>query len=456
VDNTGQINPSAMKLMTVASSYWRGDEHNPALQRIYGTAWKTKEELENYLKMLADLEARDHRRINKQLNLFTTHDEIGAGLIVYGPKAGRIRSIVEHFWIESHYASGYELLYSPHIALWKLWETSGHLDFYRENMYSPIDIEGQQYYLKPVNCPFHMLAYKSQIRSYRDLPLRWAELGTVYRYERSGVLHGLMRVRGFTQDDAHIICAPEQMVDEIREVLSFSVQMWEAFGFTDLKYFLSTRPDKAMGSEDQWEEATGILQQVLDERGLPYQIDQGGGAFYGPKIDVKITDSLGRDWQNTTIQFDFNLPERFDLVYIGKDGLDHRPYMVHRALFGSWERFFGLLIEHYAGAFPVWLCPVQIQVIPVSDRHIDYANKIELELKKAGFRLKVDDSSDRMQAKIRRAQLEKIPYMVIVGDREIEKGSISVRLRTEEDLGLMNVSELIERVSRVTKDRKGI
>ncbi len=456
VDNTGQINPSAMKLMTVASSYWRGDEHNPALQRIYGTAWKTKEELENYLKMLADLEARDHRRINKQLNLFTTHDEIGAGLIVYGPKAGRIRSIVEHFWIESHYASGYELLYSPHIALWKLWETSGHLDFYRENMYSPIDIEGQQYYLKPVNCPFHMLAYKSQIRSYRDLPLRWAELGTVYRYERSGVLHGLMRVRGFTQDDAHIICAPEQMVDEIREVLSFSVQMWEAFGFTDLKYFLSTRPDKAMGSEDQWEEATGILQQVLDERRLPYQIDQGGGAFYGPKIDVKITDSLGRDWQNTTIQFDFNLPERFDLVYIGKDGLDHRPYMVHRALFGSWERFFGLLIEHYAGAFPVWLCPVQIQVIPVSDRHIDYANKIELELKKAGFRLKVDDSSDRMQAKIRRAQLEKIPYMVIVGDREIEKGSISVRLRTEEDLGLMNVSELIERVSRVTKDRKGI
>ncbi len=454
VDNTGQINPSAIKLMTAASAYWRGDEHNPMLQRIYGTAWKSKEELDHYLKMLAELEARDHRRINKQLNLFSTHDEIGAGLIVYGPKAGRIRSIVEHFWIESHYANGYELLYSPHIGLWKLWETSGHLDFYRENMYSPIDIERQQYYLKPVNCPYHMLAYKSQIRSYRDLPLRWAELGTVYRYERSGVLHGLMRVRGFTQDDAHIICTPEQIVDEIREVLSFSVRMWEAFGFTDLKYFLSTRPDKAMGSEAQWAEATGILQKVLDERGLPYHIDQGGGAFYGPKIDVKITDSLGRDWQNTTIQFDFNLPERFDLVYIGKDGLDHRPFMVHRALFGSWERFFGLLIEHYAGSFPVWLCPVQIQVIPVSDRHNEYAYKIEMDLKKAGLRLKVDDSSDRMQAKIRRAQLDKIPYMVIVGDREIEKGSISVRLRTEEELGSMEVHELIERVRRVIDDKK--
>ena len=439
VDNTGQINPSAVKLMTAASAYWRGDEHNPMLQRIYGTAWKTKEQLDNYLKMLEEIEARDHRRINKQLNLFSTHEEIGAGLIVYGPKAGRIRSIVEQFWRERHYESGYELLYSPHIGLWKLWETSGHLDFYRENMYSPLDIEGQQYYLKPVNCPFHLLAYKSQTRSYRDLPLRWAELGTVYRYERSGVLHGLMRVRGFTQDDAHIICAPEQMLDEIREVLSFSVRMWEAFGFTDLKYYLSTRPDKAMGSQEQWDEATSILQKVLDERGLPYQIEKGGGAFYGPKIDVKITDSLGRDWQNTTIQFDFNLPERFDLVYIGKDGLDHRPYMVHRALFGSWERFFGLLIEHYAGAFPVWLCPVQIQVIPVSDRHNEYAHQIEQEVKKAGLRIQVDDSGDRMQAKIRRAQLEKIPYMIVVGDREIEQGSISVRLRTEEELGSMKV-----------------
>jgi len=456
VDNTGQINPSAVKLMSVAGAYWRGDEHNQMLQRIYATAWKTKEELDQYLKKLAEIEARDHRRINKQLNLFTTPDEIGGGLIIYGPKAGRIRSIVEQFWIERHYASGYELLYSPHIGLWKLWETSGHLDFYRENMYAPLDIEGQQYYLKPVNCPYHLLAYKSQTRSYRDLPLRWAELGTVSRYARSGVLHGLMRVRGFTQDDAHIICAPEQMVDEIHEVLSFSARMWEAFGFTELKYYLSTRPEKAMGSAEQWDEATHILQQVFDERGIPYSVDKGGGAFYGPKIDIKITDSLGREWQNTTIQFDFNLPERFDLVYIGKDGQNHRPYMVHRALLGSWERFFGLLIEHYAGAFPVWLCPVQIQVIPVSDRHNDYAYKIEKELDHAHLRAKVDDSSDRMQAKIRRAQLEKIPYMLIVGDREIEKDAVSVRLRTEEDLGSMNVSELIERVNGVINDKKGI
>ncbi|HSB65060.1 MAG TPA: threonine--tRNA ligase [Anaerolineales bacterium] len=456
VDNTGQINPSGLKLMSVTGAYWRGDEHNPMLQRVYGTAWKTKEELEQYLKKLEEVEARDHRRINKQLNLFSTADEVGGGLIMYGPKAGRIRSIIEHFWIEQHYANGYELLYSPHIGSFKLWETSGHLDFYRENMYSPLDIEGQEYYLKPVNCPYHMLVYKSQTRSYRDLPIRWAELGTVYRYERSGVLHGLMRVRGFTQDDAHIICTPEQMVDEIREVLSFSVRMWEAFGFSDLKYYLSTRPDKAMGTDEQWKYATDVLQQVLAERGLPYNIEKGGGAFYGPKIDIKIMDSLGREWQHTTIQFDFNLPERFDLVYIGKDGMDHRPYMVHRALLGSWERFFGLMIEHYAGAFPVWLCPVQIQVIPVSDRHNEYGYQIAKESTLAGLRVKVDDSSERMQAKIRRAQLEKIPYMLIVGDREVENHSVSVRLRSGEDLGKMDLSELAERVNRVIKDKKEI
>jgi threonyl-tRNA synthetase len=456
VDNTGQINPSAVKLTSVTGAYWRGDEHNRMLQRVYGTAWKTKEELEQYQKKLEEIEARDHRRINKQLNLFSTADEVGAGLIMYGPKAGRIRSLVEHFWIEQHYQSGYELLYSPHIGSSKLWHTSGHLDFYRENMYSPLDIEGQPYYLKPVNCPFHMLVYKSQTRSYRDLPIRWAELGTVYRFERSGVLHGLMRVRGFTQDDAHIICAPEQMVDEIRDVLSFSVRMWEAFGFNELRYYLSTRPDKAMGSDEQWDEATGILQKVLEERGLPFKDDQGGGAFYGPKIDLKIMDSLGREWQHTTIQFDFNLPERFDLVYIGKDGLNHRPYMVHRALLGSWERFFGLLIEHYAGAFPVWLSPVQLQVIPVSDRHNDYAYNVETQLTRAGFRVKLDDSGERMQAKIRRAQLEKIPYMLIVGDREVENGNVSVRLRTEEDLGAMRIGDLVERVNHVIQDKKGI
>jgi threonyl-tRNA synthetase len=456
VEDTGKINPSALKLLSSSGAYWRGDEHNPMLQRIYGTAWKTKEELEQYLKKLEEIEARDHRRINKQLDLFTTAEEVGGGLIMYGPKAGRIRSIVEHFWIERHYECGYELLYSPHIGSYKLWETSGHLDFYRENMYSPLDIEGQEYYLKPVNCPYHMQVYKSQIRSYRDLPIRWAELGTVYRFERSGVLHGLMRVRGFTQDDAHIICAPEQMMDEIREVLSFSARMWEAFGFSELKYYLSTRPDKAMGTDEQWEYAAGILQKVLEERGLPYKVDKGGGAFYGPKIDIKIMDSLGREWQHTTIQFDFNLPERFNLVYIGRDGMERRPYVVHRALLGSWERFFGLLIEHYAGAFPVWLCPVQVQVIPVSDRHNDYAYQIAKGKAMAGLRVKVDDSNERMQAKIRRAQLEKIPYMVIVGDREVENSSISVRLRSGEDLGEMGTATLAERVNHVIIERKSI
>ncbi len=456
VDNTGQINPSALKLLRSSGAYWRGDEHNPMLQRIYGTAWKTKEELEQYLKLLEEIEARDHRRINTQLNLYSTPDEIGGGLVIYGPKAGRIRSIAERFWIDRHYESGYELFYTPHIALYKLFETSGHLEFYRENMYAPLDIEGQQYYLKPVNCPYQMLFYKTQIHSYRDLPLRWADLGTVYRYERSGTLHGLLRTRGFTVDDAHIICAPEQMLDEIRQVLSFSASMWEAFGFSELKYYLSTRPDKAMGSEEQWDDTTHMLQTVLEERGLPYAIDKGGGAFYGPKIDIKIIDSQGREWQGPTIQFDFNLPERFDIEYIGKDGLAHRPYIVHRALLGSWERFFGLLIEYYAGAFPVWLCPQQVQVIPVADRHNDYALKVEKELVVAGLRARVDDAGDRMQAKIRRAQLEKIPYMLIVGDREVENEAVSVRLRTGEDLGVMKVSELIARINRAIKDKRGI
>ncbi len=456
VEDTGKINPAAMKLMSVTGAYWRGDEHNKMLQRVYGTAWETKEQFEQYLKKLAEIEARDHRRINKQLNLYTTADEVGGGLIIYGPKAGRIRSIVEHFWIEKHFISGYELLYSPHIGSQKLWETSGHLDFFRENMYSPLDIEGQAYYLKPVNCPFHMLVYKSQTRSYRDLPIRWAELGTVYRYERSGVLHGLMRVRGFTQDEAHIICAPEQMLDEIREVLTFSVDMWQAFGFSELNYYLSTRPDKAMGTQEQWEYATGILQGVLEERALPYKIEKGGGAFYGPKIDIKIMDSLGREWQNTTVQFDFNLPERFDLVYIGQDGAEHRPYMVHRALLGSWERFFGLLIEHYAGALPVWLCPLQVQVIPVSDRHNEYGQSVVNELSAAGLRGQLDNSGDRMQAKIRRAQLDKIPYMVIIGDREVENGTVSVRLRTEEDLGVMQVSQLTSRINQVVAVKSGL
>ncbi len=427
VGSTGEIR--AFKLTSIAGAYWRGSEKNPMLQRIYGTAWPTEQELNEYLKHLEELEARDHRRMNKQLNLYITPEEIGGGLIIYGPKAGRIRTVVEDFWRQEHYANGYELLYTPHIGLSKLWETSGHLDFYQENMYSPIDIEGQQYYLKPMNCPFHILFYKSQLRSYRDLPLRWAELGTVYRYERSGVLLGLMRTRGFTQDDAHIICTPEQIEDEIAEVLRFSLHMWRAFGFDDYKIYLSTRPEKAIGTEEQWQQASEALRKVIDKEGLPYEVDEGGGAFYGPKIDIKINDALGREWQMTTIQFDFNLPERFDMVYTGADGQEHRPYMVHRALLGAWCRFFGLLIEHYAGAFPVWLAPVQVVVIPVADRHLDYARKIEAELKKEGIRADVDTRSERMNLKIRQAQLDKVPCMVVVGDREVENGTVSVRLR---------------------------
>ena len=360
VGSTAEI--KAFKLVSIAGAYWRGSERRPMLQRIYGVAFDTEKALTEHLEKLEEMESHDHRRLNKQLNLYIAPQEVGGGLIIYGPKAGRIRAIIEEFWRQEHFANGYELLYTPHIGLSKLWETSGHLDFYQENMYSPIDIEGQQYYLKPMNCPFHMLAYNAQPRSYRDLPLRWAELGTVYRYERSGVLLGLLRTRGFTQDDAHIICTPEQVEDEIAEVFRFSIHMWQAFGFDKYKVYLSTRPQKAIGTEEQWRQAEEALRKVLDEQDVDYEVDKGGGAFYGPKIDIKIEDFLGREWQMTTIQFDFNLPERFDMVYTGKDGQEHRPYMIHRALLGAWERFFGLLIEHYGGAFPVWLAPVQVTV----------------------------------------------------------------------------------------------
>jgi len=432
LSSTGEI--KAFKLVSIAGAYWRGSERRPMLQRIYGVAFDTEEALEEHLKRLEEVEARDHRRLNKQLNLYIAPQEVGGGLIIYGPKAGRIRAIIEEFWRQEHFANGYELLYTPHIGLSKLWETSGHLDFYQENMYSPIDIEGQQYYLKPMNCPFHMLVYNAQPRSYRDLPLRWAELGTVYRYERSGVLLGLLRTRGFTQDDAHIICTPEQVEDEIAEVFRFSIHMWQAFGFDKYKVYLSTRPEKAIGTEEQWHQAEEALRKVLDEQDVAYEVDKGGGAFYGPKIDIKIEDFLGREWQMTTIQFDFNLPERFDMVYTGKDGQEHRPYMIHRALLGAWERFFGLLIEHYGGAFPVWLAPVQVMVIPVADRHLDYARKLGAELKSEGVRVEVDARSETVNLKIRQAQLDKIPYMLVVGDKEVAASTVSVRLRGGEQL----------------------
>ncbi|MBN1160895.1 MAG: threonine--tRNA ligase, partial [Dehalococcoidales bacterium] len=362
VKSTGEI--KAFKLTSIAGAYWRGDEHNAMLQRIYGVAFGSQKELDDYLARLEEAKKRDHRKLGKDLDLFLIPEEIGGGLVIYTPKGGRIRTAAEDFWRQEHFANGYEILYTPHIGLSKLWEKSGHLDFYKDDMYAPMIIDEQEYYLKPMNCPFHMLVYKSQTRSYRDLPLRWAELGTVYRYERSGVLSGLMRVRGFTQDDAHIICTPEQMNSEVSEVLRFSLYMLKTFGFKDFKVYLSTRPADAIGDEKRWQDAQEALRRVIEENKLKYEVDEGGGAFYGPKIDIKIEDALGREWQATTIQFDFNEPERFDMVYVGADGQEHRPYMIHRALLGAWERFFGLLIEHYAGAFPTWLAPVQVKIIP--------------------------------------------------------------------------------------------
>ncbi len=439
----------AFKLMSIAGAYWRGDEKRPMLQRIYAIAFLNQQDLTDHLNWLEEALKRDHRRINKQLNLYTTPDELGGGLVIYNPKFGRIRTVIEDFWRREHFANGYEILYSPHIGLSKLWETSGHLVNYKENMYSPIDIDNQEYYLKPMNCPFHLMAYKSETRSYRDLPLRWAELGTVYRYERSGVLSGLLRVRGFTQDDAHIICTPEQINDEIAEVLRFSIQMLAVFGFKKQNIYVSTKPEKAIGSDDQWHKAENALRSVLDTRNITYQVDEGGGAFYGPKIDIKVEDALGREWQLSTIQFDFNLPERFGLVYTGADGKEHRPFMVHRALLGSLERFFGVLIEHFAGAFPVWISPVQVALIPVADRHNEYASQLAQEMQKEGIRVKVDIRGERMNQKIRDAQLEKIPYMLVIGDREASEGKVAVRLRTGEQLPPMTLNEFIPYIKEI-------
>lgn len=447
VERTSQINPDAIKLLHVAGAYWRGDEDKPMLQRIYGTAWQTADELEQYLWKLEEARKRDHRRLGRELDLFSVSDEVGPGLILWHPKGGLIRKIAEDFCREEHGKGGYEFVYSPHIGKSALWEISGHLDWYKENMYAPLDIEGQEYYLKPMNCPFHIQIYKSRLRSYRELPLRFAEWGTVYRYERSGVLHGLLRVRGFTQDDAHLFCRPDQMPQEIDRVLEFSLNILRAFGFEDFQAYLSTRnPDKAAGTPEQWEEPTEALRKALMRADIPFQVDEGEATFYGPKIDIKVRDALGREWQLSTIQFDFTLPERFDLVYVGEDGQEHRPYMIHRALLGSMERFMGVLIEHFAGAFPVWLAPTQAIIIPIADRHLDYANRVAQDLRAAGLRVEVDDRGERMNAKIRDAQNQKIPYMLVVGDREMEMGSVSVRLRSEENLGAMPLAVFLDRV----------
>ena len=454
VDSTGQIPPDAFKLLSVAGAYWRGDEHNPMLQRIYGTVWPNKQQLEGYLNKLEEAKRRDHRRLGKELDLFSTNpDDVGGGLVLWHPKGGLIRHLAEEFCKNEHLAGGYDLVYSPHIGRATLWETSGHLDFYKENMYAPIEIEGQEFYLKPMNCPFHLYIYKTRTRSYRDLPLRYAEWGTVYRFERSGVLHGLTRVRGFTQDDAHLFCRPDQMPAEIDRVLAFCLHILRGFGFTEFNAYLSTRPEHRVGEDEKWEAAERALQGALERAGLPYRIDEGGGAFYGPKIDLKMLDALEREWQLSTIQFDFNEPERFDLKYIGEDGQEHRPYMIHRALLGSMERFFGVLIEHYGGAFPVWISPVQVAVIPIADRHNDAAYGVAEQLKAAGLRAEVDASSDRMNAKIRNAQLQKVPYMLVIGDREAAEGTVNVRLRTGEQRGTLPLGDFIASAQDVVRQK---
>ena len=441
VGRTGEI--AAVKLLNVAGAYWRGDENRPMLQRIYGTAFESQDALDAHLERLAEAERRDHRTLGRQLGLFSVHDEIGPGLIVWHPKGGIVRSLIEDYWRDIHYRQGYNIVYSPHIGRARLWQTSGHLDFYRDSMYAPMEIDEQEYFLKPMNCPFHIQIYRSALRSYRELPLRIAELGTVYRYERSGVLHGLMRVRGFTQDDAHIFCLPDQVADEVGSVLDLTFEMMAAFGFDDYDIMLSTRPDKFVGEPAMWEHATESLREALVSRELSYDIDEGGGAFYGPKIDIKITDALGRAWQCTTVQFDFNLPERFDLVFQDDQGNRARPYMVHRAILGSLERFFGVLVEHYAGAFPLWLAPVQAVVIPIADRHIDYAERVAGQLRDAGFRAEVDDRSERMNLKIRQAQLQKVPYMLVVGDREADAGAAAVRTREGENRGALALEDVV-------------
>jgi threonyl-tRNA synthetase len=441
VANTREINSAAFKLQSVAGAYWRGDEKRAMLTRIYGTAWETPKDLKAYLAFLEEVEKRDHRRLGKELDLYSVHEEAGAGLIYWHPNGGRIRVAIEDFWRKEHYRNGYEILFTPHIGKSWLWETSGHLGFYKANMYSPMQIDNENYIIKPMNCPFHILIYKTKGHSYRDLPLRWAELGTVYRYERSGVLHGLLRVRGFTQDDAHIICTPDQMESEILEVLRFSLSLWKVFGFKDIKAYLATKPEESVGEQARWDAALESLRKAVEAEGLEYQIDEGGGAFYGPKIDLKIKDALGREWQMTTIQFDFNEPERFDMTFVDADGQHKRPYMIHRALLGSLERFFGVLIEHFGGAFPPWIAPEQIAVIPVAEGFNEYAKKITAELKAHDLRVSVELGDDRLNAKIRDCQNRKIPYMLVAGQREADEGTVSIRLRDGKQLPAMKVAD---------------
>lgn len=449
VQSTGEI--PVFKLLKVSGAYWRGSEKNKMLQRIYGTVFQTQAELDAYLFKQEEAEKRDHRTLGKELDLYSTADEVGPGLVLWHPKGARVRYLIEEYWKKEHFKAGYELVSTPHIGRALLWETSGHLGFYRENMYNAMDVEDQPYFIKPMNCPFHIQIYKTKHHSYRDLPIRWAELGTVYRYERSGVLHGLMRVRGFTQDDAHIICTPEQMTEEIDRVLKFCMKILNKFGFTQYKFYLSTQPkEKSVGDTSLWVNAQKALESTLNQLGCVYEVDEGGGAFYGPKIDLKIQDAIGREWQCSTIQFDFNLPERFDMTYIGSDGNKHRPYMIHRALMGSLERFFGILIEHYAGKFPLWLAPAQVKILTINDAVLDYGKQIQDALNTADIRTETDFSSEKLGHKIRQGIQEKVPLLAIIGGKEMADHKIAIRSRDNGDLGLLSVSELITYIQQNT------
>ena len=450
VESTRKIVP--FKLQSVAGAYWRGDEKRPMLQRIYGTAWPSKDELADYLARLEEAAKRDHRRLGRELDLFSVNEEIGPGLILWHPNGAMVRYLVEQFEQQEQLKRGYDLVYTPHIASEKIYKTSGHLETYGENMYSPMSIEEVDYYLKPMNCPGHIMIYKNQVHSYRELPVRLAELGTVYRYERSGTLHGMLRVRGFTQDDAHIFCTREQVVEEVKATIDLALHMADIFGY-GFEAYLGTKPEKAIGADDIWNEAIDDLKEALASKGMAYKIDEGEGAFYGPKIDIKWLDALGRAWTGPTIQVDFNLPERFDVTYIGEDGSRHRAAMIHRTLLGSMERFVGGLVEHYGGAFPAWLAPVQTSIIPITDDQVEFANTVLDRLKERGIRAKVDESSGRMQAKIRNAQLQKIPYMLVIGGREAEADSVAVRLRTGEDLGAKKVDDFLDMILPVIETK---
>ncbi len=452
VENTKFL--KSFKLLNTSASYWRGDERNKVLQRIYGTAWHTDKELRLYLKRLEEAKKRDHRKLGKELDLFSVTDEVGPGLILWHPKGSRIRCLMEDFWKEEHFKNGYEMVYSPHAAKVDMWKTSGHMDFYKDNIFSPMDIEGKEYVMKPMNCPFHIQIYKSRLRSYRDLPVRFAELGTVYRYERSGVLHGLLRVRGFTQDDAHLFCRPNQIEEEIVKVLDLILLILKSFGFNEYKVYLSTRPDKFVGSEENWGKATNALKQALEKSKLKYEIDPGEGVFYGPKIDIKIKDSLNRFWQVSTVQVDFNLPQRFDINYIEEDGQKYQPIMLHRALMGSLERFFGCLVEHYAGAFPLWLAPIQIILLPITDQNHEYSDEVFKKLIHSGFRVEKDLRNEKIGFKIRDAQIQKIPYMIVIGEKEQASKTLAVRKRRSKETITFTIDELTDKLSLEISEKK--